>query len=236
MDKKIRKAQKDVLKIFSRHAKNFALSGGTALEIYYLKHRFSVDLDFFSPGYNIKEIDLLVKEFEKDLKTKIKFEHELKQADKARVRFYSMPVDGALRPLKIDFVEDVIFQEPHIENFEGVRVYAADNIYLQKLIAVTGTRPAVDEIGREILRGRVEARDAFDIYMLSNKIEPLSVFLKRSPGHIQRGMVQWYRRFSRMDLKLALLDLDIYSDKFDPKEMIMYLEKEIEKFIREEVK
>lgn len=47
MDRAIRKAQKDVLKVFAGKAKDFALAGGTALELYYLHHRFSADLDFF---------------------------------------------------------------------------------------------------------------------------------------------------------------------------------------------
>jgi len=85
------------------------------------------------------------------------------------------------------------------------------------------------------MQGRTEGRDAFDLYMLSRKIEPLYIFLKRSPGYVQRGIVQWYRRFSRTDLKLSLLDLDIYSRTFDSKEMIIYLEKQIEKFIQETV-
>jgi len=90
MDKNIREAQKEVLKVFSRHAENFALSGGTALELYYLHHRFSVDLDFFSPKYDIKEIDHLIKELQKILKTEIKLENELMSGNKAKVRFYAM--------------------------------------------------------------------------------------------------------------------------------------------------
>ena len=46
MDKKLRKAQLEILRIFSLRAGSFALAGGTALELYYLHHRFSVDLDF----------------------------------------------------------------------------------------------------------------------------------------------------------------------------------------------
>ncbi|MFA6635514.1 MAG: nucleotidyl transferase AbiEii/AbiGii toxin family protein [Candidatus Omnitrophota bacterium] len=235
MDKNIREAQKEVLKVFSRHAQNFALSGGTALELYYLHHRFSIDLDFFSPVYDVKEIDLLIKELKKDLKTDIKLENELMSGNKAKVRFYTMPISDSEKTLKIDFVEDVIVDKPEIENFEGVRVYGAHNIYLQKASAITGTQINTDHIGREIMQGRVEARDAFDLYMLSKKISPLHVFLKSSPGYIQRGIIQWYRRFSRTDLKLSLLDLDIYSRTFDSKEMIIHLEEEIEKFMQETI-
>lgn len=233
MDKIIREAQKKALRVFSKCPVDFALSGGTALELYYLHHRFSVDLDFFSPKYNIKEIDNLIKELSKSFKVKIKLDNELVEKNKARIRFYTIPLEGSERPLKIDFIEDVVFDSPDIKNFDNVRVYTAENIYLQKIIAITGTRPSIDHIGREIIQGRVEARDVFDIYMLSKQIKPLNVFLQKAPRHIQRGIVQWYRRFSRIELKLALLELDIYLNDFNSKEMIIYLEKEVEKFIQD---
>jgi len=52
MQKDIRKIQNLILEEFSRENCNFALSGGTAVELCYLNHRFSGDLDFFSTTYN----------------------------------------------------------------------------------------------------------------------------------------------------------------------------------------
>lgn len=235
MKENIRKAQKEVLKIFSLEAESFALAGGTALELYYLNHRFSVDLDFFSPRYNINEIEHLIKAIKEGLTDEIKLENEFLISNKAKVRFYTMPVKGSDRFLKIDFIEDVIFDEPDIKMFENVRVYGAENIYFQKIVAVTGTRTGTDDAGKEVSRGRMESRDIFDIYMLSEKIEPLHVFLKKVPGYVQRGIVHWYRSFSRTDLKLDLLDMDIYQKDFDARKMIVYLEQEIIKFIQETV-
>jgi len=114
-----------------------------------------------------------------------------------------------------------------------VRVYDAENIYFQKICAVTGTTLREDETGREVTQGRNEARDAFDIYMLSKKIRPLHVFLKEVPAQQQRGMIHWYRSFSRQELKLSLLELDIYDKNFDSREMIVCLEDEIKKFAKE---
>ena len=74
MDKDLRTAQKSFLKTFSQKARSFALCGGTALELYYLKHRFSVDLDFFSPKYNISEIEEIVSEFKNSNQARIKLE------------------------------------------------------------------------------------------------------------------------------------------------------------------
>ena len=99
-------------------------------------------------------------------------------------------------------------------------------------MAITGSRLGEDGLGREAIQGRKEARDIFDIYMLSKKIKPLHIFLKEVPQQQQRGMVHWYRTFSRQDLKLALLDLDIYDKKFNSREMIIYLENEIKKFAK----
>lgn len=47
MDKELRKKQLSILKTFSACSEGFALAGGTALELFYLHHRFSADLDFF---------------------------------------------------------------------------------------------------------------------------------------------------------------------------------------------
>ena len=233
MDLKIRKAQQKILKLFSNKRTGFALSGGSALELYYLKHRFSVDLDFFSPKYDLTEIDDLVSEFRKCSSGRIKLESEFITGSRARVRFYTVPIAGSVRPLKIDFVEDVLFTVPRIKRFEGVAVYSVEQIYFQKIAAVAGTRSERDDIGRQITEGgRLEARDAFDIYMLSKKIRPLHIFLQGVPRQLQRGTVCWYQTFSRREVKLGLLDLDIYDHKFDAKEMIIYLEAEINEFVK----
>nr|MBU1328714.1 nucleotidyl transferase AbiEii/AbiGii toxin family protein [Candidatus Omnitrophota bacterium] len=140
MDSKLREAQKLVLKVFSQEAEDFALAGGTALELYYLRHRFSSDLDFFSGKYPVSEIDILVEAFEKHLDRKIHLESEFVSGNKAAVRFYAIPVKGSDRPLKIDFVEDVVCNRPVIRKIDGVRVYSAEDLYLHKIAAISGTQ------------------------------------------------------------------------------------------------
>ena len=103
----------------------------------------------------------------------------------------------------------------------------------KKIIAIAGTQPEFDAIGRFVMEGRREVRDVYDIYMLSKKVKPLHIFLKGISSVVQRGMVHWYRRFSRQELKLALLDLDIYDKRFNASKMIVYLDSEIKKFIRQ---
>lgn len=232
MEKKLRAGQEEVLRAFGRHAKNFALAGGTALELYYLHHRFSADLDFFSPKYNLKEIETLILEFKKSIGNNIRFKAEFAAANRARVRFYEAKIKRYDRPLKLDFIEDTLFEKPAINTFEGVRVYSVKDIYLQKIIAVTGGSLSEDETGREVAQGRRQARDAFDIYALSRKILPLNEFLIDKPAVLQRGIVHWYQTFSRQDLKFDLLDLDIYDKGFNSREMISYLESQIQKLIK----
>jgi len=76
-----------------------------------------------------------------------------------------------------------------------VPVYSVENIYYQKIIAVSGTIPEVDVIGRQIVVGRRKARDIFDIYKLSKEVKPLAEFLKDIPLSFQRGTIHWYRTF-----------------------------------------
>ncbi|OIO36221.1 MAG: hypothetical protein AUJ74_03120 [Candidatus Omnitrophica bacterium CG1_02_44_16] len=233
MDLKIRKTQQQFLKVFSKAAQNFALAGGTALELYYLHHRFSLDLDLFSTGYDVRKINKIITRISGSLGVKIRLQSEFAAKNRAKERFYTLPVKNSARPLKIDFIEDVIFNKPKISRFSGVPVYSVENIYWQKVVAMAGAVSGQDEIGMQIAKGRMEARDAFDIFVLSKKIQPLHLLLKSLPSILQRGMVHWYRTFSRQDMKLALLDLDIYDRGFDAKEMIVYLENEIKEFIKQ---
>ncbi len=232
MDSAIRSAQNEVLKAFSKRPGRFALAGGTALELFYLHHRFSADLDFFSPEWDSLEVERLAAVFQKASGRRVRLESELEAARKARVRFYTIPVKGAGRPLKIDFVEDVLFRKPVIRRRARVPVYSAENIYLQKIAAIAGTRSGLDDLGREVSEGRGEPRDVFDLYMLSRSVQPLHRFLPRAPLTWQQGIVHWYRTFSRQELKLALMDLEIYDPKFDPAAMIRHLEDEVKRFTR----
>jgi len=227
----IRNIQQKILKILAKYSKTFALSGGTALDLYYLHHRFSKDLDFFSPNYNIKEISSLVEKIEQETKQKIKLKEELTTSGIAKARFYTTSIKGWKESLKLDFVEDVIIKNPTIKKFKGVPVYDVKNIYIQKIFAITGTHLVKNHIGKEIAVGRKVVRDIFDIYKLSQKICPLHIFLFNLPKEQQRGLVQWYRSYSRQELKIDLLELDIYGKNFDSSEMISYLDNEMKKFI-----
>ncbi len=75
---KLTKLQKDVLKFFGRNSfgRNFYWTGGTLLSYFYLRHRDSVDLDFFSEELFLDDEYL---KFVNDLKiavgaTKVRFD------------------------------------------------------------------------------------------------------------------------------------------------------------------
>ena len=236
MDRSLRDAQLKLLETFGKAAKTFALAGGTALELFYLKHRFSRDLDFFSPVYNVKEIDNIIDKFGETMGAPVKYENEFASSSHAKVRFYSVKPKGISDPLKIDFVEDVLFDKPTIRKFSNIPVYDIKNIYFQKIMTLTGANLSKDETGREITAGRKEARDIFDIYCLSKKIEPLHKYLKNIDNKYQRGIIHWYRSYSRQETKIGMLDLEIYDSEFDVSEMIRYLDSEINKFMAEVIK
>ena len=234
IDPAIRKAQLKALKAFGQHSKSFALAGGTALELFYLKHRFSRDLDFFSPKYSLTEIEELVPKLSEAINAPFKLESEFITSDRhAKVRFYTAKIKRTDTVIKIDFVEDVDIIAPKFKKFDGIPVYAIKDIYFQKILTLTGRQLTQDEIGRDKATGRQQTRDIVDIYYLSKNVEALHKFLKNLNRQHQRGVVQWYRSYSRQDLKLEIPDLDLYDDKLDASEVIRYLDAETKKFISE---
>jgi len=117
----------------------FYLTGGTALAAYYLHHRYSEDLDFFSLSQvNILELDVFLKEIKTRLRVKksdfqqsfnrnIFFLHTIKEVLKVEFTYYPFePIeklnqkDGIL----IDSIVDIavnktftIFQNPRARDF-----------------------------------------------------------------------------------------------------------------------
>lgn len=232
MDKATVEMQSRVLEEVAREDDfGFALAGGTALERYYLHHRFSRDLDFFAAGYNPEAAEKFMDRLRERLGC-IASKQELIGDDRARVIFYSLAGRGLKRPLKVDFVEEVLIEQPEITPINAVPVYGVRDIYFHKVAAVCGTGEIRDAAGRALPSGRDEPRDAFDLYVLSTSIEPLHLFLQTVPRIYQKGFIRWVRTFSRMDMKIGLLDLDIYLEGFDVREMIRHIDDQAGEFIR----
>lgn len=142
------KTQQEVFGIISRIdivAENFFITGGTALSVFYLKHRVSEDLDLFSVEFqDLGAIDTTLKRvFKQDL-----------SLIQSSPEFYSYLIKG----IKVDLVFDplsIIEDRPlaGLEVGKEFLVDVLDNISSNKLSAIAS---------------RLEAKDIIDFYFISN--------------------------------------------------------------------
>lgn len=219
--------QKTIQKIVWAHFKDFYLTGGTALAFHF-KHRFSEDLDFFTQNYHSfspeKVMDLIQKE------TGFGFELISEQTNKKFVpmQIYSLNLTGDI-PLKIDFVQDAV---PNIEKTKK-GIHSIQDIFFRKCSIGIQVTKNKEPLGQQIPGGRQTAKDIFDLYYLSKNYQPISEFcLSHFPIESLENLCSWYRRFSRMDLKLDLQDL-ITDEKTS--KIIPHLDNEILKKITDEL-
>ena len=208
---KIFQCQKDVFGILAGNLGGFYLAGGTALANYHFQHhRESYDLDLFSKNYTTKEVEALVGWVEaKTGKVMEKVSGRMnKQKGVVRHSHYDLVIDSK-NALRIDFVEDPQkLLEPLME-VNGVPVLSLSDIYLRKIDAAAGVIEKIDRVGkRRTEGGRQTARDLFDLYHLSTRVQPLSAFAVKHCEDLQiEGLCNWYRSFSRMTMKTELLDI-----------------------------
>jgi hypothetical protein len=229
--KTIRKYQDKVLEKLAGRIDEFYLAGGTALSLFYFRHRLSVDLDFFTrnfiPGRVKEEIGYL----EKTLSKRIELIGQNLTGKIAKILVYNIhfsPKDM----LKLDFVEDTVELLKPAKTVEGIRILSLEDIFLRKLYAVCGSIQGVDALGRgEVLGGRISAKDFYDLYFLSHTFMSLSKFISEY-GNIMmiEGLVRWFGKYDRMTMMDGVLELDI-SDKADYKKMEGHFKKEIDKII-----
>ena len=137
-----------VLKLVMKVDDTFYLTGGTALGRHYLKHRYSDDLDFFvNRENNFKQ---LVNEIILQLQNHFtEIEIALLSEDFARIFIHN---EGY--PLKIEFVNDVLFHTGEIQSANFFhRIDSWENILSNKICALS----------------RDEAKDVADLIFLSMK-------------------------------------------------------------------
>jgi hypothetical protein len=207
---KILQYQKTALKALAGKLGGFYLAGGTALSSYHFQHhRESYDLDFFTQRYDPAEVDSIAAHLEgrtsKKMNVIAREEGKKKFAD---IRRYELVIDTK-NALRLDFVKDVHdLLEPLME-VNGVPVLSLVDIYLRKIYAVTGVIAKPDATGRTVTEGgRQTARDLFDLYHLSLRVEPLSSFAAKHCDDLQiEGLCNWFRSFDRMTLKTELADI-----------------------------
>jgi len=234
-EKTIRKYQDRVLEKLAGKIDDFYLAGGTALSLFYFQHRLSVDLDFFTSSFRLMRVKEVVEYLENAFSKKIELAGQNLEGKTAKILIYNIhfsPKDT----LKIDFVEDALGLIKPTRTVEGIRILSLEDIYVRKLYAICGAISAVDTVGREeMLGGRLEAKDFYDLYFLSNTFMSLSKFIEKygNPVIIE-GLVRWFRSYDRMAMMDGVLTLDV-SKKADYKKMEAYFKKEIDKIIESQL-
>lgn len=223
--------QDTVLQTLQGQAAPFYLAGGTALAKFYFQHRDSYDLDFFSQDYSTAKIRDLARLIEKTTGKKMKLMQESSREGFARLSAYDL-ILGKDESLKIDFVEDFIPLLRPLKRVDGVDVLSLDDIYLRKIHAISGTLPATDKVGQKrFLGGREEAKDFYDVYLLSSTYKRLSRFALEYCDDLQKeALIRWYHTYSRPEIKVGLMELRTRS----PVEFVIlerHFKKEIDELI-----
>lgn len=145
--------QDKVLELFAKNkylSETFYLTGGTALATFYLKHRYSDDIDFFSE----KDFDNIAIE---------KFMLELKEKFKANELIYNKIHDRRIFYLKFPKeelkVEFTLYPFGPLKKFDlrnQIKIDSLQDIAANKLMA---------------LYDRFEPKDYFDLYFLLQKFD-----------------------------------------------------------------
>jgi len=222
-----------VLKILANKLDGFYLAGGTALSLFYFKHRESYDLDFFTKEFSRTKIDKIISDLSSSLKVLINLTAEQNQKDKAKMLVYSLKIDEK-NFLRIDFVEDIHDLIKSIQVINGIPILSKEDIYLKKILTACGSIETIDSIGRkQFVGGRQEAKDFFDLYYLSSTFMPFSKFTLQYCSQLQiESIVVWYHRYDRTEMKLALND--IRTDKeISFQNMERHFKLEIEQIIKQ---
>jgi predicted nucleotidyltransferase component of viral defense system len=142
--------QKKILLRFSELSDKdaFYLTGGTALSAFYLKHRKSRDLDFFTP------VEELILPFSQRLETSLIKEDLRVQRLRGFHSFVELSVNSEDDSTAVHFGLDSPFRFEQPSDFEeipGVKVDSLIDLATNKLLA---------------LFGRAELRDFIDVYFL----------------------------------------------------------------------
>jgi predicted nucleotidyltransferase component of viral defense system len=145
--RKLYRLQDKLLPALKPLLSSFYLTGGTALGRFYLKHRFSEDLDFFT-NQN-KAFHTLIKTIETSLINKFAVLKNLSMVSDDFVRYY---VEQDETILKVEFVNDIAYRCGIPNDYKYGLIDTPLNILTNKLTALVG---------------RDEPKDVFDIFTLA---------------------------------------------------------------------
>jgi len=217
------KEQKRIAVMVTKKFKGYYLTGGTALA-FYVQHRFSEDLDFFSQKYDKKMPEKIMAYIAKGTGFTYKLDDEQDSPKLIPMKVYSMQLKGEWA-LKIDFVKD------YTDNIRPVKngLHSMDDIYYRKICAAIGRQEKQGETGHVMATGRQSVKDLFDLYYLSFEYKPLLKFFFEYFSYDKAKRLEaWYRGFDRMETKFALIDL---IPKVDTGKIFKHLDEQILKQI-----
>lgn len=144
-------SQQKILKLISKEsyfAENFYLTGGTALSAFYLKHRLSEDLDFFSEKeFDLISINTFFKKITPELNTK---DIDYQKTFNRNIFMLRLPKET----LKIEFTYYPFEQAEKTKLIDGVRIDSLLDIAINKVFSITQ---------------RTSARDFIDAYFILKK-------------------------------------------------------------------
>jgi len=234
-DKEVIKYQRKVLVALSGRIDGFYLAGGTALSLFYFRHRLSMDLDFFTRRFSDFKIKEIIKRIKSELKARVALVGQVSETGRARMAVYNVFFNGKAS-IKVDFVEDFIDIIKKPASVSGINILSLEDIYIRKIFAIVGIAKKADAAGRvKFAGGRKDPKDFFDLYYLSHTFMPLSKFAKRyCDGTVREAIIHWFRTYDRMDIMGGILELK--SDKkIDYKAMERHFAGEIDSMLEDEV-
>jgi predicted nucleotidyltransferase component of viral defense system len=147
--------QKTVLAALFNHGlgvRGYYLTGGTALSAFYLQHRYSDDLDFFT-----RKRSSLTEDFGnfREILTSIGLVVTSQDTTEAYARLFIHPEDQKDTPLKIEFARDVPAMMATPEIYDHITVDSFEDIAVNKVCT--------------ILSRTFESKDFCDLFFILNE-------------------------------------------------------------------
>lgn len=178
--------QKNLLVEFAkiREASFFYLTGGTALAEFYLGHRRSYDLDFFT-----RETDLIIP-FARVIEEKLVQAQYVFNVIRRFESFVEFEVNKEGESVRLHFAYDSPFrlEEPHFSEF-GVKVNDYRDLVVDKLLTFFG---------------RWKHRDAIDMFFIL-KTEPIETLMEMARQKDPGFDLYWF--------SIALKEVDAFPDE-----------------------
>lgn len=228
---------KHLYKLLAHKMQGFYLARGTALSLCYFQHRSSYDLDFFTQEFSQKRVESCTTYLKNIIKGSIELvEHRL-SGDFVKMMVFHIKLSNECF-CKLDFVEDFAPLYKPLNHINGIDVLSLEDIYIRKLFAISGTTPTCSLTGKDMMiGGRQEAKDLYDIYFLSHTFIPLADFIRqiKASAPLIEGIIQWYRSFNRLHMKMGLHDL-ITQKEIDFQQIDHYISQQIELILNEEIR